>query len=57
MLTAFINRLRCRMFGHLRGKRMLRVAMPVGTQNNVIGYQCPRCGATWTRKVKAKAAA
>ena len=41
--------------GHRRGKR---VSVPANfTREFKPGYdtiRCPRCGATWTRKVKAK---
>jgi uncharacterized C2H2 Zn-finger protein len=43
-----IFKLKCWMFGHRRGKRTYVVAVNVGEQ----AYMCPRCGATWKRKVK-----
>lgn len=47
-------RILCKLLGHRRGKRMLRSSMPVGTLNDVIGYRCPRCHETWTRKITPK---
>ncbi len=40
-----IARLLCKLFGHRRGKRV------DGTDT----IACPRCNATWTRKIKAAA--
>jgi transposase-like protein len=42
-------RFRCLVQGHRRGKRDNNV--PVNAGEN--GFRCPRCKATWTRKVKA----
>lgn len=40
----------CMGMGHQRGKRVL-------SYGNKTGYvQCPRCGATWARKIKQHAA-
>ena len=42
-----INRLKCFLFGHKRGKRV--------EQTDTI--KCPRCESTWTRKAVAEAPA
>ncbi len=42
----YLISLYCRWKGHRRGK-LLR------TEGNVRVFGCPRCKATWTRKVKA----
>ena len=41
-----IGKLKCWLFGHKRGKRV-----PNPTRV-FIWYRCPRCNATWSRKVK-----
>lgn len=46
-----IARLKCWLFGHKRGKRLLMVTTTSTVLVNT--YECPRCKATWTRKVKA----
>ena len=49
-------RIRCLFGKHGRGKRLKPTDPPhVPGDQNVLRFQCPRCGATWTRKVKAKA--
>lgn len=53
-----LGRLWCWAVGHRRG---VRVSGPIGamingvvvSERNVNFYRCPRCSATWTRKVKA----
>lgn len=45
-----IARLKCLIFGHKRGKFIQEDAGADGTHR---GFRCPRCKATWTRKVKA----
>ena len=44
------GKLLCAMSGHRRGKRI----KDMGIVNNQVIILCPRCGATWTRKVKVK---
>lgn len=39
-------KLKCRLFGHLRGKRVVN-----GCNQEYKVYACPRCGAQWQRKV------
>lgn len=54
------GKLLCRAFGHRRGKR---VGGPMGVESQgsipavhkVNFYRCPRCSATWTRRVRGKA--
>jgi hypothetical protein len=50
-----IARLKCWLFGHTRGRRVELVTststVPVHT------FECRRCGAQWTRKVRKAAAA
>ena len=54
-----LSRLYCIIFGHRRGKRMNN---PDGHTSlfkpypDDIIFSCPRCGATWTRKIKRKEA-
>ena len=50
-----IARLKCWLWGHKRGKRIFSTGGAIGTEPlpNEAMYQCPRCKATWTRKVKA----
>ena len=43
-----LDKLICAIKGHRRGKRDDKIIVNMGEQ----GYRCPRCGATWTRKVK-----
>jgi len=43
------GKLICWMMGHKRGKRVPRIAE---ANQNWQTYRCPRCAATWTRKVK-----
>lgn len=53
------GRLLCWAFGHRRGKRVFIAPSEYGSPPPE-GYalmRCPRCGAQWTRKVKAKAGA
>lgn len=47
-----IAKLWCRLFGHKRGRRVHQESPYDGT---TYCFACPRCKATWTRKVKAKA--
>jgi hypothetical protein len=45
-----IARLLCLLFGHKRGQRV------TSSDPESVEYMCPRCSATWTRKIrKAKA--
>jgi len=44
-----LNKLICLIKGHKRGKRDADLAVNPGER----AYRCPRCGATWSRKVKA----
>ena len=46
-----IGKLICFFKGHKRGRRIGTVTNPTGP--DFIDYQCPRCLATWTRKVKS----
>ena len=55
-----IARLICWYKGHKRGKRILRMISGGTVEHNGVPvkageslYECPRCKATWTRKVKA----
>lgn len=50
-----ISKLKCWLFGHKRGKR---VVYTVGgpESDGEREYECPRCEATWTRKIRKKAA-
>lgn len=45
-----IARLKCLLFGHLRGKRLTEVTTTSTVPVN--HFRCPRCSATWTRKAK-----
>ena len=56
-----MKRLICWLFGHKRGKRDVSPVHEVLTDEQrkqvYAGYKffrCPRCSATWTRKVKSK---
>ena len=49
-----IARLLCRFFGHRRGKRT--GIFGAAALADHVEYQCSRCKARWSRKVKAKAA-
>ena len=42
--------------GHRRGEFVKRVGIGADGKTDTVVYQCPRCHATWTRKVKAKVA-
>lgn len=44
MIQSLISRLRCRLTGHTRGKRLKPDFGGVAT------FQCRRCSTTWTRK-------
>lgn len=46
-----IARLICLFKGHKRGKRLTMVGFTSTVPLN--HFRCPRCKATWTRKVKA----
>lgn len=57
---SIFGKLACKLWGHKRGKRVKRPADPPAAteiMNAILGveFQCPRCGATWTRKAKAQA--
>ena len=39
---------------HRKGKRVPKDHRALLAENEVV-YECPRCGARWTRKVKANA--
>lgn len=39
----------CRFKGHLRGRRL-----PGLTLDGLAAFECPRCGALWSRKVYAR---
>ena len=44
-----MKRVLCKIFGHKRGKRVSAIG-------GELKFACPRCEATWTRKIrKAKA--
>lgn len=47
-----IARLKCWLWGHKRGKRVV-YTVGVPESDGQREYQCPRCKAIWTRKVKA----
>lgn len=51
-----IAKLKCWLFGHKRGKR---VVYTVGgpESDGEREYECPRCEATWTRKIRKPKAA
>lgn len=51
MIANLIARLKCWRYGHQRGRRMSEVTFTSTTPLN--HFECPRCKATWTRKVKA----
>lgn len=51
-MKQFLNWLRCRLFGHLRGKATGQI-LP----GNMKEYACPRCSATWQRKANGNGAA
>ena len=48
----YLSRLICWIYGHKRGKRTA-ASDSVERETGHAIYCCPRCGATWTRKVKA----
>lgn len=51
-----LGRLWCWAAGHRRGKLVANVGIGVYTgqpRPHLRTFQCPRCSATWTRKVKA----
>lgn len=50
-MAGIIDKLKCRISGHKRGKRIGQATSSNGKTFN--DFQCPRCTATWTRKVKA----
>lgn len=57
-----LNRIKCFFMGHQRGKRVSEIAAndengQRSHTHNVVQYVCPRCDHSWTRTVKAKAAA
>ena len=43
----------CKFKGHLRGRRARHVTMTF-SEPNVTTFECPRCGALWSRKVYAR---
>lgn len=45
----FIEKLKCKIWGHLRGKFKTALLNDKG-QNAGSVYACPRCGDCWTRK-------
>ena len=50
----FIGRLLCFVRGHKRAKRLSVAATPAAIYApGIAAYQCQRCLAIWTRKVKA----
>ena len=49
-----IGKLLCKLFGHKRGKKVSGMGLDDGTLFR--SYACPRCAATWTRKVRRAAA-
>ena len=51
-MTAMLSKLICLIKGHKRGK-LIRNMPPHEGLPGEKGYRCPRCGATWARKVKA----
>lgn len=52
MLKRLIGRIQCRLFGHRRGRYV--VGGSEAEYNGLVRcYRCPRCGATWERKIKA----
>jgi hypothetical protein len=58
-MKLWLGKLQCWWAGkHLRGKKIGRRQLDKNPENGWDGftniYQCPRCLATWTRKVKAK---
>lgn len=51
------GKLICRFRGHLRGKLVKRESLDKRAEQELESryrahYACPRCGATWTRKIK-----
>ena len=50
-MEQIIKRLHCNLFGHKRGKRT--GIFGAYTLAGHVEYQCRRCKATWSRKVKA----
>jgi hypothetical protein len=50
-LAQLLGKLLCNFFGHRRGKRMHD---DYQNRPGFLFYECPRCGAQWTRKVKVK---
>ena len=47
-----LGKLLCWIVGHKRGKRVGRTADFGGSSvEDAAVFECPRCGATWTRKV------
>jgi len=47
-----ISRLKCLLFGHKRGK-LTGVTKDAQQRDIARSFKCPRCSATWSRKVKA----
>jgi uncharacterized C2H2 Zn-finger protein len=45
-----IKRLLCWLTGHVRGKRVTEI-------DGVATFRCPRCGASWSRKLRKPKAA
>lgn len=44
------SKLVCWWYGHKRGKRLTETAT-TSSDMRIVQYECPRCKATWTRKV------
>jgi hypothetical protein len=50
-MKTILAKLHCRLFGHRRGKRIVyTVGGPESDGERE--YRCPRCEATWTRKIR-----
>lgn len=57
-MAGIIDKLKCRISGHKRGKRIATINDGGVWDAKHAGFpcaqiECPRCTATWTRKVKA----
>ena len=56
MMKRLWGRIKCLFGRHGRGKRVDHLAHVTGPDGyDQFRMQCPRCGATWVRTVKAKA--
>lgn len=52
-----LARMLCRLTGHRRGRRLKANGSPLVDGSGYAHFECPRCSATWTRKIrKVKAA-